>query len=71
MTLKKQNQEAQQFHNKGLKELKKIKNVPVFYKGYVKFKFPDTFILRAAFSPSETAKFLYTFLEKVYHFIIS
>jgi hypothetical protein len=71
MTLKKQNQEAQKFHSRGLKELEQIKNIPVFSKGYVKFKFPDTFILRAAFSPSETVKFLYSFLQNVYHFMIS
>eukprot|EP00826_Nyctotherus_ovalis_P008893 TRINITY_DN12314_c0_g1_i4.p1 TRINITY_DN12314_c0_g1~~TRINITY_DN12314_c0_g1_i4.p1 ORF type:complete len:127 (+),score=41.67 TRINITY_DN12314_c0_g1_i4:363-743(+) len=65
MTLKKENEEALKFHNRALKELQRIRKMPVFSKGYVKFKFPDTYILRAAFSPSESALFLYTFLKDV------
>lgn len=65
MTLKKENEEAQRFHNRGQKELQRIRSTPIFSKGYVKFKFPDSRVLRAAFSPSESALFLYNFLKHV------
>lgn len=66
MKLKKQNEDAQKFQNRAMKELQKLKSSPVFYKGYIKFKFPDAYIMRATFSPSETSEFVYSFLKNVF-----
>ena len=65
MRLKKENEESQEFHNRARKQLEKIRSTPVFSKGYIRFKFPDMHIFEAAFSPSETMSFVYSFLKGV------
>ena len=66
MNLKKQNEEAEKFQYRAMKELRKIQSSPVYTKGYLKIKFPDMYVLQAAFSPSETAGFIYDYLRDVW-----
>ena len=65
MRLKKENEEAQMVSHRAAKKLQKLKKTPMYTKGYIRFKFPDMYILQAAFSPSETMTFVYQFLRDV------
>lgn len=66
LQLKKENEINQAFHSKGKQELDRVKNLPVIMKGYIRFKFPDSYLLQAAFSPKETICSIYAFLKPVY-----
>ena len=65
MKLKTENEAGQMFQRRVKKQLESIRKAPVFSRGYIRFKFPDMFILQIAFSPSETMQFIYTFLKPV------
>eukprot|EP00826_Nyctotherus_ovalis_P034648 TRINITY_DN2904_c0_g1_i11.p1 TRINITY_DN2904_c0_g1~~TRINITY_DN2904_c0_g1_i11.p1 ORF type:complete len:257 (+),score=85.52 TRINITY_DN2904_c0_g1_i11:1078-1848(+) len=65
LKLKRENEEAQMFKYRALRELQGLRKTPVYTKGYIKLKFPDMYVLQAAFSPSETAEFVYSFIREV------
>ena len=65
LQLKKENEAASEFQSRAKKQLEHLKKAPVFSKGYIRFKFPDSMFMQAAFSPSETMEFIYSFLKGV------
>lgn len=65
LKLKRENEEGQMFKYRAMRELQGLRKTPVYTKGYVKLKFPDMHVLQAAFSPSETAEFVYSFVREV------
>lgn len=66
----KEKEKHKTFQSKGKNELEKLKKIPIFTKGYIRVKFPNSLILQAAFSPKETMEFVYKFLRDVILFLL-
>jgi len=70
LSLKQESREVQKFSYRAMKELKALRQTPVCTKAYIKLKFPDMYVLQAAFSPSESAEFIYAFVRDVKYCIM-